>query len=46
MVYGITNEKNARDRTVKVDFAKWKEMKIPQTIRIKIYVGGITKFIE
>ena len=46
MVNGITNEKNARDRTVKVDFAKWKGMKIGQTIRIKIYVGGITKFIE
>ena len=46
MVNGITNEKNARDRTVKVDFAKWKGMKIGQTIKIKIYVGGITKFIE
>lgn len=45
-IKGVTNEKKAKNRKVNVDAETWNNLEIGQTVKIKIYVGGITKLNE
>ena len=45
-IKGITDEKEAQTRKVNVDADVWKKLKMGQTVKIQIYVGGVTKLKE
>ena len=42
-IKGLTNEKKAKSRKVNVNADTWNNLKMGQTVKVKIYIGGITK---